>query len=73
MTESKGKLNFYQFNSNPLFNKIKINDLYEETRDEQVEELDSFVNFSVNTLNKNIYDSYKSFFYRYQDYNQINR
>lgn len=73
MSASKDKLNYYQFKANPLFNKIIPNDLYEETRDEQVEEFDSFVNLSTAILHKNIYDSYKSFFYRYQDYNQINR
>jgi hypothetical protein len=67
-----------QFNNkvymwNPYLNQSNNADLYEGTREEQVEDLDSFTNTTQNSLNNDIYEKYKSFFYRYQDYNQINR
>jgi heme/copper-type cytochrome/quinol oxidase subunit 2 len=73
MSKSKNNLNFLQFDRNPFIKKDSMVEFYEEVRDEQAEEADHFVNISKAVVNKNIYESYKSFFYRYQDYNQINR
>jgi len=73
MSNSKYKLNYAQFNLNPFSKTVNPNDLYDETREEQVEDLETFVTLNQTVLHKNIYESYKSFFYRYQDYNQINR
>jgi hypothetical protein len=58
---------------NPFTKNNNMIEFYDESRDDQVDESDMFVNLSQTILNKNIYESYKSFFYRYQDYNQINR
>jgi len=46
---------------------------YDDLREEQHEDFETFANISQNIINHNIYDSYKAYFYRYQDYNQINR
>jgi len=48
-------------------------ELYDDTREEQYDDFETFNNITQNILNKNLYDNYKSFFYKYQDYNQINR
>ncbi len=73
MSESKNKVNFFQFRPNPFIKTDSMVEFYEESRDEQADEAESFVTLSKSIVNKNIYESYKSFFYRYQDYNQINR
>jgi len=48
-------------------------DLYDYDYDEQNNEFNVFYDITKNVLNKNIYEKYQSFFYRYSDYNQINR
>jgi len=58
---------------NPFKANIDPADLYEDMRDDQHEDFMVFNGFSQNVLNNNIYEDYKSYFYRYQDYNQINR
>lgn len=58
---------------NPYTNYKELTDLYDETRDDQCDETDLFANYNYNIINDNIYENYKSYFYRYQDYNQINR
>jgi hypothetical protein len=73
MSESKAKLQHRHYYNNPFFNLTNIADFYDDTRDDQVDESDAFVNLTQNNINQNIYNAYKSFFYRYQDYNQINR
>jgi len=73
MTDSKIKLKFTQFYLNPFLKTNKMVEFYEYNRDDQSDDADFFIISSQNILNKNLYESYKSFFYRYQDYNQINR
>jgi hypothetical protein len=73
MSEVKHKFNFFQYQTNPFFKINRMWDHYDDTRDEQSEEADTFINLTQDISNKNLYDSYKSFFYRYQDYNQITR
>jgi heme/copper-type cytochrome/quinol oxidase subunit 2 len=73
MSEVKHKFNFFQYQTNPFFKNNRMWDHYDDTRDEQSEEADIFINLTQDISNKNLYDSYKSFFYRYQDYNQITR
>jgi len=73
MSESKDDLSFVQNQMNPFFRYKNMVEFYDEVREDQVEESDVFLNLSQDVLTKNIYDNYNSFFYRYQDYNQINR
>jgi heme/copper-type cytochrome/quinol oxidase subunit 2 len=73
LTPSKAKLGFVQFQHNPYLRTNDMVEFYEDLQDEQFDESDIFVNLSQSTINKNIYEKYKSFFYRYQDYNQITR
>ncbi len=58
---------------NPFFNGFVAADLYEGSREEQLDESSAFTSSTTNLLNSNFFENYKSFFYRYQDYNQINR
>lgn len=67
------KFNNYVYLDNPFFKASGNPDMYDENREEQFDESDHFVQTSDNVLNANVYEQYKSFFYRYQDYNQINR
>jgi heme/copper-type cytochrome/quinol oxidase subunit 2 len=69
----KNKLNYTQFINNPFFKKNPTVEFYDESSDEQADEAYVFANLSQSVINKNVYERYKSFFYKYQDYNQINR
>jgi hypothetical protein len=73
MSEYKNKLSCLQYSSNPFLRNNDIIEFYDDNRDEQADNAESFINLTQSTLNKNVYELYKSFFYRYQDYNQINR
>ncbi len=73
MKNKKPQINFYQFANNPIFQSTKSVEDYEDTRDDRFDEAELFASVSRNIINKNIYENYKSFFYQYQDYNQINR
>jgi hypothetical protein len=73
MSEQQKRLNFSIYKFNPFFAKSPAVEFYDESRDDQVEDLDNFINLSKNLKKNNVYDKYKSFFYKYHDYNQINR
>lgn len=73
LSDVKTQFDFVTYTFNPYIKSNELVDLYDDTREEQFEDFDSFSNLIYNTLNKNIFENYKSFFYRYQDYNQINR
>jgi len=73
MSEYKKRTKINQYAFNPFFNDTRRAEFYDDSRDDQGEESDVFVKLSHGELNKNVYELYKSFFYRYQDYNQINR
>ncbi len=48
-------------------------DLYDDSREDQIDDLQNFLSVTQNVMTNSIYEKYKDFFYRYQDYNQINR
>lgn len=48
-------------------------ELYDDSREDQYEDFETFSIVSQNIINNDVYENYKSYFYRYQDYNQINR
>jgi hypothetical protein len=73
MSDIKDQFSLENYQENPFFKSNKPIDFYDESRDDQFEEFDIFNDITVNILNKNIYENYKSYFYKYQDYNQINR
>lgn len=73
MSTSKKALNIIQYQYNPFFTNDPTVEFYDDSRDEQIEDMNQFIKSTQDILNKNIYESYKSFFYRYHDYNQINR
>lgn len=72
-SDAKDEISLESYNSNPFIKTNKAIDFYEESREDQFEEFDNFNSMSQTLLTGNVYDKYKSFFYRYQDYNQINR
>jgi heme/copper-type cytochrome/quinol oxidase subunit 2 len=62
------------FKINPYIqHKPLLTEFYEDSRENQYDELDSFVDYITNINTKNKYENYKTYFYRYQDYNLINR
>jgi hypothetical protein len=63
--------NVYQNNVSVL--EQPAADLYDDSREDQVDDLQNFLNVTQNVLTNGVYEKYKDFFYRYQDYNQINR
>jgi len=73
VSDLKKKFSLENYQKNPFFKFNRAVDLYEDTRDDQIEYFDTFDNLTSNILNKNIYENYKAYFYKYQDYNQINR
>jgi hypothetical protein len=73
MSKSKKKLKINQLTPNPFFENKNMVEFYDDSRDDQADDAEVFVKLSQSDLNKNIQEAYKSFFYRYQDYNQINR
>jgi heme/copper-type cytochrome/quinol oxidase subunit 2 len=72
-SDAKDQYTLENYTNNPFFKSLNMVEFYDDARDEQFEDFDMFNNMSQNIVNKNMYDTYKSFFYRYQDYNQINR
>jgi hypothetical protein len=73
MTDTKNDLSLENYGANPFFKSNNMIEYYDDAREDQFEEYDNFSNMSQNLITQNVYDKYKSFFYRYQDYNQINR
>lgn len=73
MSDIKDQYSLDSYENNPFFVSNSMVELYDDARDDQFDDYESFNNLSQNTLSKNIYENYKSFFYKYQDYNQINR
>lgn len=65
--------NLTLYNYNPFKQFKQFSDVYDDVRDDQLDDYEVFKNISDNVINNKVYDDYKSFFYRYQDYNQINR
>jgi hypothetical protein len=59
--------------NSPITKYKELSDLYEDVREDQLEDMENFSSITQNILNNEIYERYKSFFYRYQDYNQITR
>lgn len=72
-SDAKEQYSVENYVNNPFFKRSNMVEFYDDLRDEQFEDFETFNNVAQNIVNKNIYDTYKSFFYRYQDYNQINR
>ncbi len=60
-------------NNSPFIKYNIYADFYKDVRENQAEIIDNFSDITQNILNLNIYEKYKSFFYRYQDFAQINR
>ncbi len=73
ISDIKDHFSLENYQENPFFKSNKAIDFYDDSRDDQFDEFDNFNNITSNILNKNIYENYKSYFYKYQDYNQINR
>lgn len=73
MTDTKNDLSLENYVANPFFKSNNMIEYYDDAREDQFEEYDNFSNISQSLITQNVYDKYKSFFYRYQDYNQINR
>jgi heme/copper-type cytochrome/quinol oxidase subunit 2 len=73
ISDLKDQYSIQNYQENPFFKSNNMVELYDDLRDDQVEDFDGFDNVTQNIINKNIYENYKSFFYRYQDYNMINR
>lgn len=69
----KEKISPRFFNTSPLVVYNMSVDYLDEERDDQYEAFEAFFDENHNSLNRNIFEKYKSFFYRYQDYPQINR
>ena len=65
--------NYTFYSLNPFKSYSESPEIYDDTREEQYEDFETFDKNSQNIISNNIYDNYKSYFYRYQDYNQINR
>jgi heme/copper-type cytochrome/quinol oxidase subunit 2 len=57
----------------PFYKYDDSADLYDDYREDEFDDFDVFDNITQNTLQENVYENYQLFFYRYADYNQINR
>lgn len=73
ISDIKEQYSTENYGNNPFFSSNNPVELYDDNRDDQFEDYDNFNNITQNIISKNIYENYKSFFYKYQDYNQINR
>jgi heme/copper-type cytochrome/quinol oxidase subunit 2 len=73
ISDIKEQYSVENYENNPFFVSNSMVELYDDVRDDQFDDYDSFNTLTQNISSKNIYDNYKSFFYKYQDYNQINR
>lgn len=73
MSDIKDNYAIENYENNPFFSSNNMVELYDDLRDDQMDDYDGFNNVTQNVLSKNIYENYKSYFYKYQDYNQINR
>ncbi len=73
VSDIKDQFSLENYQENPFFKSNKAIDFYDDSRDDQFDEFDNFSNITSNILTKNVYENYKSYFYKYQDYNQINR
>jgi heme/copper-type cytochrome/quinol oxidase subunit 2 len=73
VSDIKDQFSLENYQDNPFFKSNKSVDFYDDSREEQFEDFDTFNNITSNILNKNVYENYQSYFYKYQDYNQINR
>lgn len=72
-TEVAEEFDFSIYKNNPNITYDDPADLYEDPRDEQFDDYEVFAGLTQTIINEKVFDNYKSFFYRYQDYNQINR
>lgn len=67
------KYNSYFLINNYTISRPYTPDIYNVSREDDYDGADAFISSSQSLVNFNIFEKYKDFFYRYQDYNQINR